>query len=317
MGSGIGVRVRGLYTTALTSLLLESGFRIADPSPTIRQRFRLPEDPALPEVRIRDQADRQGILIAGSAEAVEAVVRALRRHLPLAVVRMRSRNGRWICTMDFPAPVKTFLDRVRARHAPTLPGHHRLRICDDGRLREAEVGGGNANRAQALEHALIWDRMVPGSPYRIHHRKPGARTLLLRGTVEHVGARSVVVRRTFRPGGRYDSLGFEKRAGDWGLVELEQGAWWTRRRYFRESGEEIGEIYNVNTPVEIYPEFAAYVDLEVDVVRFPDGRVEIVDTEELEARVRQGVLPRALAHLALHQAQDIALRLAGDGGVVY
>jgi len=316
-GSGIGVRVRGIYTTALTSLLLQGGFRIADPSPAIRERFRLPEDPVLPEVRIRDQADRQGILLVGSEDAVRAVVQALRRELPLVVVRRSSRNGGLICTVDFPAPVKAFLDQVRARHAPTLPGHHRLRACDDGRLREAEARGGGADWAQALERALVWDRVVPGAPYRIHHRKPGARTLVLRGTVERVEPGRVVMRRTFRPGGTYDSLGAEKRVGDWGLVELEQGAWWTRRRYFRQEGEGIGEIYNVNTPVEIYPEFATYVDLEVDVVRFPDGRVEVVDTEDLEARVRQGVLPRALAHLALHEAQDIALRLAGGGGVVY
>ncbi|MCS7171971.1 MAG: DUF402 domain-containing protein [Armatimonadetes bacterium] len=268
-------------------------------------------------MHIRDQADHQGILITGSAEATQAVARALRRHLPLAVVQVHARDGRWICTMDFPAPVKAFLDCVRARHVPTLSGHHRLRACDDGRLREAEARGAQVDDAQALERALVWDRIVPGSPYQIHYRKPGARTLVLRGTVEHVEAHTVVVRRTFRPGGRYDSLGAEKCTGDWGLVELMQGAWWVRRRYFRESGEEIGEIYNVNTPVEIYPEFAASVDLEVDVVRFPSGRVEIVDTEELLARVRQGVLPRALAHLALHEAQGIARELRGSGGVVY
>jgi hypothetical protein len=126
--------------------------------------------------------------------------------------------------------VKAYLDRVRARYAPTLPGHQR-------------------------------------------------------------------------------SLGAEKRDGDWGLVELVEGAWCVRRRYFREDGTDLGEIYNVNTPVEVYPEFSAYVDLEVDVVRFPDGAVRVVDLEVLEGRVRRGELPRGLAHLALHVAQRIVLRL--------
>ncbi len=310
VGSATGVRIRGIYTTALTALLLESGFRIADPSPSVRQRFGLPEEPTPPEVQIKDQADRQGILITGSAQGVRAVARALRRILPLAVYRMQTHaEGTLTCVVDFPAPVKALLDRVRARYAPTLPGHHRLLACDDGRLREAEEKGAHPELVWTLERALIWDRITPGSPYRIHHRKPGGRTLVLRGTVERVEVGRLWVRRSFRPGGTYDSLGVERRAGDWGIVELWDGAWWVRRRYFREDGERVGEIYNVNTPVEIYPTFAAYVDLEVDVVHFASGQVEVVDVEELEHRVRQGVLSPALAHLALYEAHRIALCL--------
>ncbi len=310
VGSATGVRIRGIYTTALTALLLESGFRIADPSPSVRQRFGLPEEPIPPEVRIGDQGDRQGILITGSVPGVRAVARALRRTLPLAVFRVRPpREGILTCAVDFPAPVKTLLDRVRARYASTLPGHHRLVACDDGRLREAEEKGAHPDLVRTLERALIWDRITPGSPYRIHHRKPGGRTLVLRGTVERVEVGRLWVRRTFRPGGTYDSLGVERRAGDWGVVELQEGAWWARRRYFREDEETMGEIYNVNTPVEIYPTFAAYVDLEVDVVCFATGQVEVVDVEELEHRVRQGSLSPALAHLALYEAHRIALCL--------
>lgn len=309
MGSGTAVRVRGIYTTALTALLVEGGFRIADPSPAIRQRFGLPPDPVLPEVRIADQPDRQGILLVGPSGAVREVERSLRRSLPLAVFSARSEpGGERVCAVDFPSPVKAYLDRVRAQYAPTLPGHHRLRACDEGRLREAEEVG-DVRLVGTLERSLVWDRIRPGAPYRVHHRKPGGRTVVLRGTVEQVEVGAVTVRRVFRPGGTYDSLGAEKRDGDWGLVELVGGAWCVRRRYFREDGTALGEVYNVNTPVEVYPEFAAYVDLEVDVVRFPDGTVRVVDLEVLERRVRRGELPRGLAHLALHEADRIAFHL--------
>lgn len=55
------VRVRGIYSTALTALLLERGFTIVEPSPVIQQRLGLPEDAAPPEVTVSDRADRQGV----------------------------------------------------------------------------------------------------------------------------------------------------------------------------------------------------------------------------------------------------------------
>lgn len=313
MGSGTAVRVRGIYTTALTALLVEGGFRVADPSPAIQQRFGFPPEPVPPEVRVTDQPDRQGILLVGPPEAVRAVERSLRRSLPLALFSARSGSGGVrICAVDFPSPVKAYLDRVRARYAPTLPGHHRLQVCGGPGLREAESTG-DLRVMGTLERSLVWDRIRPGAPYRVHHRKPGGRTVVLRGTVEQAAVGAVTLRRAFRPGGTYDSLGTEKRAGDWGLVELVEGAWCVRRRYFREDGTELGEIYNVNTPVEIYPEFAAYVDLEVDVVRFPDGAVRVVDLEVLEGRVRRGELPGALAQVALWEADRIARWLLRQG----
>jgi len=38
-GDGTSVRLQGIYATALTSLLLESGFAIATPSRAIGQHF--------------------------------------------------------------------------------------------------------------------------------------------------------------------------------------------------------------------------------------------------------------------------------------
>jgi hypothetical protein len=48
------VRVRGIYTTALTALLLQQGSTIVDASPTIQQRFGLPQREAPEDVSICD-----------------------------------------------------------------------------------------------------------------------------------------------------------------------------------------------------------------------------------------------------------------------
>jgi len=64
-------RVRGIYSTALTKLLLDNGFEIIQPSATIRKRFNLEENPSPPDLKIKDRHDLQGIRVLGSPEAVD------------------------------------------------------------------------------------------------------------------------------------------------------------------------------------------------------------------------------------------------------
>lgn len=66
------VKVRGIYSTALTKLLLDKGFEIVQPSPTIKERFRLAANQAPPDLKIKDRYDLQGVRVRGTREAVEA-----------------------------------------------------------------------------------------------------------------------------------------------------------------------------------------------------------------------------------------------------
>jgi hypothetical protein len=71
----VGVRVRGIYTTALTHLLEDrDGTTVVQASPPIRERFdaTLPADPADASAWTTD--DRQGIGVVGSRTAVRTVV---------------------------------------------------------------------------------------------------------------------------------------------------------------------------------------------------------------------------------------------------
>ena len=65
-------KVRGIYTTALTKLLLDNGFEIVCPSLTIKKRFGLIDNSAPPDVKIKDRYDLQGIRVLGTSEAVNA-----------------------------------------------------------------------------------------------------------------------------------------------------------------------------------------------------------------------------------------------------
>jgi hypothetical protein len=62
--------VRGIYSTAITKLLLDNGFEIVQPSLAIKKRFELPENSALPDLKIEDRYDLQGVRAFGTSEAV-------------------------------------------------------------------------------------------------------------------------------------------------------------------------------------------------------------------------------------------------------
>jgi len=152
-----------------------------------------------------------------------------------------------------------------------------------------------------------------GSIVRIEHAKPWKHTVCMTGLVRSCENGLLVIERSFPAGGRYDSLGDEKQAGDHGLVEIPGGSWVLRRVYFRADGRTIGELYNIQTPVEFRPGLVRYIDLEVDVVRRADGRVEVVDEDDLEHAVEIGGISPTLAETALTIAQRLADLLRGGG----
>lgn len=125
---------------------------------------------------------------------------------------------------------------------------------------------------------------------------------LLPGTLELV--------RRFRSGGTYDGLRLPKVEGDWGTLLLSEGAWVTVRRYFRRDGTLVGELYNIGTPVEFYPDHLRYVDLELDVVRLPDGTGRLEDTGVLVDKLARRRLPPALGQEAIRIAVELLQQFA-------
>jgi len=80
------IRVRGIYSTAVTGLLDEAGYSFADVSIDIQERF-----PALKKhgevlLTIKDQDDRSGLIILGDPELLAKVVFLLRSIIPDLIV---------------------------------------------------------------------------------------------------------------------------------------------------------------------------------------------------------------------------------------
>lgn len=69
-------RIRGIYSTVLTKILMDAGFRIVQPSERIAERFNIPFDPSPPDVTVKD-SEEGGIAAIGASDAVEAAVNAI------------------------------------------------------------------------------------------------------------------------------------------------------------------------------------------------------------------------------------------------
>ena len=107
-----------------------------------------------------------------------------------------------------------------------------------------------------------------------------------------------------RPGGRLDGIGGEIKSGDYSLTKFKPNSWIVQHNYFDREGIPKGVYYNINTPVEAYPSFARYIDLEVDVVE-KVGKMEIIDLDELEKVTNEKIIKESLAKRAIEIANQI------------
>jgi len=80
-------RVRGVYSTALTRLLLDHGFEIVQPSFAMKERFGIEERNEPPNLDVRDRHDRQGVCALGRAESISAFRSMLQSSLYDVIIR--------------------------------------------------------------------------------------------------------------------------------------------------------------------------------------------------------------------------------------
>ena len=156
----VSVRIRGIYSTALTRLMLDNGFEIVQPSEPIVKRFgfsRKSEMDVQPNLNVYDRLDRQGVIAAGDMISVEKFICILRSTLddaifrnPLLLQREKIYQNRYESSLrevqlsdfsnvspeqhlrvdiEFPGLSKRRLDEIRATVTPTIAGHHYYKAC--------------------------------------------------------------------------------------------------------------------------------------------------------------------------------------------
>jgi len=315
------IKVRGVYSTAITRLLLDWDYVVVDPSPKIRERFGLdfPEGPH--DILIRDRDDHQGIEIVGEPERLCQFITFLQERLLDAVVINLSPEddddrlvrGR----IELPGGSKETLDAVRLEVTPTLARHHRLRTIDPKSVEKAEmVLQQHPDQKEILERRLLEETILlpleKCGIVKLEHIRPSGKLARFReGMLIESSEDRILFKRSFSEG-RYDGLDIPIRHGDYGLTEVQEGSWVIRHSYFNRDGKPIGDYFNVNTPVELYPYGARYLDLEVDVIRRAGEDPFMVDREKLALLAQNGVISPALERKALEVAEGIMKNLVAS-----
>lgn len=213
------------------------------------------------------------------------------------------------------------LDAHRRAITATMSGHHRVKaahesagaavdFAEDLWAGESGDDGPGFGDADEFPTGAVLRQFGPseGDRVAIRHGKPDGRCFSLgRGEVTDCDPEQgkVTVRRELSGGGTYDALGTARESGDVAVTKFREGRWWYPTAYRSEDGASKGTYVNVCTPVELFPEAARYVDLHVDVVKYPDGTVERVDDDELDDAVAEGDVPADLAEKARSVASSV------------
>ena len=255
------------------------------------------------EVLIQDREDRQGIEVKGEADHVcELLIRMQESLLDAIIVGFLPTDDSEplvIANLELPGGAKEQLDRVRSTVVPTLKNHHRLKIINPDLLETAEIEfSRHPEDGVGLEKRLIreaiLDPLIKGGMVRLEHIRPSGKPMRPRfGVLQSVRENRVVFKREFSKG-RYDGLDLPINKGDYCLTEVRAGEWHIRHSYFSKEHLLIGEYFNINTPTELYPYGARYVDLEVDVIQRAGEKAFPIDQEKLEVLARKGCIPKDL-----------------------
>lgn len=312
------IKIRGIFSTALTRLLLDCGYPIVDPSVKIRELFGLDCRDEPHDILIQDRENLQGILLSGQPEKICQFLTFLQERLTDAVLLDfdQSPNDESVAraVMEFPGASKKELDIIRGSVTPTLARHHLLRIVDSKALERAETSlARQPENQEILERKLFREAIVlpleKNGIVRLEHVRPSGKSMRPReGVLTKLNSKGLVFKRFFSEG-RYDGLDLPIQKGDYGLTTVEEGAWHIKHSYYDRNDRLIGEYYNVNTPVELYPYGARYLDLEVDVVRRTDGLPVLLDREKLALQVKSGCIGRMLETKAMDVANGILKQL--------
>ncbi|UCD73375.1 MAG: DUF402 domain-containing protein [Candidatus Bathyarchaeota archaeon] len=316
-------KVRGIYSTALTKLLLDHGFEIAQPSADVASRFGLETGQKDSDLNIIDRRDKQGIIGIGESWVVEDL-RALLAENLLDVVVRDSQSKIHDCSdvsldFEFPGYSKSRLDEIRGSVTSTICGHHFYKACG-GSISSAVDMAENLiteGRPEDEVERLFTRTIASNFPFEesvieIDHIKLDGSSLSLgKAMIEKYEKDDcfVALRRRLRGGGQYDGLGLDKRAGDYAVSEVKLGEWYLVTRYFSREGDLKGTYVNFSTPVELYPHRLRYVDLEVDICIWPRGGIKVLDMRFLKGAATEGLINTKLSQLIQQKTKEMVREL--------
>lgn len=217
-------------------------------------------------------------------------------------------EGAGFVDVEFPALSKNALDEVRKAVAPTIARHHYYKACGqrvsaalDMAEKMLEKDFSHGEIEELFRQTVELEYPSAGSWVEVEHVK-------LNGKILHLGPAlletfhpetcSLRLRRVFKREGTYDGLAIPKEPNDYAFTQMCLGDWHFKTQYFSKNGQLKGTYFNLNTPIELYPYGLRYVDLEIDVCVWPNGKIEILDREKLEDASKREIVSEQLVTTA-------------------
>ena len=90
--------------------------------------------------------------------------------------------------------------------------------------------------------------------------------------------------------------------------------WYNVFRFHRPDGTLLAHYVNIAMPAEIDGDVLSYIDLDIDVIRWADGRVEVLDRDDFEKNQIKYSYPADVIEAAERALLDV-LSLIDKGGL--
>ncbi|MBC7091651.1 MAG: DUF402 domain-containing protein [Nitrososphaeria archaeon] len=300
----VRVKVRGIYSTALTKLFIENGFKIVQPSIEIVRRLNLDQNEEEFDVEVRDRLDRNGVIVIGKNEAAKNIVKVLKENLDDPIFRFLTAPNLINSIIDIILPLysKRKLDEIRRTVIPTIDDHHLFKTWNNEVSSYVEQAerlieiGHPIDSVKQLFYSVI-EKHLPQEDDRIrilHYKLNGQVYELGTATVKKFFGNKLEFYRIIRSNGYYDGLEVQKEQNDIAESLTEIGEMYVVTKYYSSSGRFKGAYINIGTGVELISNGIRYVDLEIDLCVYPDNSVKIVDEEKFEEALAKGVVSEKL-----------------------
>ncbi len=209
--------------------------------------------------------------------------------------------------VDFGPHSKKELDRIRKKVVNTISGHHFLKSGGLNMLVDFAEFLENIDDnviLKKIDKVLEKNGPKQGMFYKIEHKKIGSKEIMFKGIIDFIENEEIVLKRRLKAGGRFDGIGGKIEQGDYAKTFFKPNSWVVKHIYFDKKNNQKGIYYNINTPIEVFPEFSRYIDLEIDVVE-KNGSKKIVDKEKLESIKNKGLIKKEIAEKAVEIANQI------------
>lgn len=194
---------------------------------------------------------------------------------------------------------KNSLDELRKKIKPTIKEHHCFKsnglnnIVDfSEQLMSSKISEKKINKE--FEEFVAKKMSGEGRLFlTIHQKSEGARIYMKGKIIKKIDEDTYIIKRFIKGKGYYDGLNIKKESGDYALTTVKKDAFYVKHEYYSKNDEKKGTYYNINTPIEIYPGKAKYIDLEIDVIEV-DGERKIIDEKLFEKMHKEKVISKKL-----------------------